>query len=48
MQQDVTDDAIAKIAQAVVARIEPVVEANTSDTDQTSDNNLIILSLTAS
>jgi hypothetical protein len=30
MQQDVTDDAIAKIAQAVVARLEPVVEAKFS------------------
>lgn len=30
MQQDVNDDAIAKIAQAVVARLEPVVEAKFS------------------
>jgi hypothetical protein len=30
MQQDVSDDAIAKIAQAVVARLEPVVEAKVS------------------
>jgi hypothetical protein len=30
MQQDVSDDAIAKIAQAVVARLEPVVEAKFS------------------
>lgn len=30
MQQDVSDDAIAKIAQAVVTRLEPVVEAKFS------------------
>jgi len=34
MMQDVTDDAIAKIAQAVVARLEPVVEAKLSKLEQ--------------
>lgn len=33
MQQDANDDAIAKIAQAVVTRLEPVVEAKFSKLD---------------